>query len=89
MSTFLIAYDLTEKDSEDYQKIIGAIKAYGTWARVTESTWIIVSEDKASAVRDNLKQYMKSDDRLFVLKSGTVAAWSNVRCNNEWLKKHI
>ncbi|MBL7544073.1 MAG: hypothetical protein JNL11_09660 [Bdellovibrionaceae bacterium] len=89
MPAFLITYDLTNKKPDDYQNLIDTIKTYGTWARVTESTWIVLSEEKASDIRDNLKQHMKQDDRLFVLKSGVAAAWSNVRCRDEWLKKNL
>lgn len=89
MAAFLITYDLINKDSGKYEKLIDAIKTYGTWARVTESTWVVTSDDPAAVIRDNLKQHMSADDRLFVLKSGVNAAWSNVRCKNEWLKKNL
>jgi len=89
MAAYVITYDLTNKDSGAYDEMIKAIKNYGTWARVTESTWILVSDDKASDIRNNLKQHMHADDRLFVLKSASAAAWSNVRCRDEWLKKNL
>jgi hypothetical protein len=89
MPTFLVTYDLTNGDSSDYEELYEAIKAYGTWARVTESTWIVVTDESASAVRDDLMRFMHDDDRLFVLKSGVAAAWHNVRCRTTWLKKWI
>ena len=75
--------------NRDYDALIEAIKEYGTWGHITESFWAIVTESKAKDVRANLKQYLDSNDRIFVVKSGTEAAWSNVICKNEWLKKNL
>lgn len=86
---YVIAYDLHDGDAEDYENLIAVIKSFGTWARITESTWAVVSDLKATAVRDLLLAVMKDNDRLFVLKSGVEAAWHNTRCKNEWLKKNL
>ncbi|ENZ0175286.1 hypothetical protein ACF958_004121, partial [Providencia rettgeri] len=83
MSSYLISYDLIK--NKDYEKIYDAIKSFGTWARVTESVWVITSDLSSTEIRDNLSEHMDSDDRLLVLKSSGVAAWRNVRCSNEWL----
>ena len=87
--TFLISYDLAEGSSLDYQELLGAIKSYGTWAHITQSTWAVVTEDKASEVRDHILSYLPSDSRLFVVKSGSIAAWRNPICRSEWLKKNL
>jgi len=90
LSAYLIAYDLRgDADSSRYEALQEAIKAYGTWAHVTESCWIIVTEEKAKEVRDGLAQWVTPGDRLFVLKSASVAAWRNVICRSEWLKENI
>ena len=88
MACYLISYDLVGPD-RDYDSLIDAIKEYGTWAKITESFWAVVTEQKAKDIRANLKQHLDSDDIIFVVKSGTQAAWSNVRCSNEWLKRHL
>lgn len=87
MPCYIISYDLQKHG--DYESLYKAIKAYGTWARITDSTWAVVTEETATQVRDYLAQYLHSDDRLFVVKSGVAAAWRNVRCKNEWLKKNL
>ncbi len=87
--TFIISYDLKEGSAEDYTNLYEAIKEYGTWAHITESTWAIVTEDTAKSVRDDLKELMPKGSGLFVVKSASVAAWSNVQCSSDWLKKHL
>lgn len=87
--TLIISYDLKDADSEVYEKFYETIKAYKTWAHITESTWAIVTEDSASEVRNDLKKIIPKGSSLFIVKSDSVAAWSNVQCSNDWLKKHI
>ncbi len=84
---YIISYDMA--DGGDYEDLFTAIKAYGTWAHVTESTWAIVSADGQKSIRDNLERFLPEGSRLFVVKSGTAAAWRNVMCSNEWLKKNL
>lgn len=87
MTTYLITYDL--RGSRDYEALIDAIKGYPKWARIMDSTWAICTSNSASGVRDALKKTMETGDRLFVLKSGVQAAWSNVECSNDWLKENL
>ncbi len=85
--TYIISYDL--KGSEGYEDLFEAIKEYSGWARITESTWAIVTEENHTEIRDNLGSYLPKGSRLFVVRSGSVAAWRNTICSNDWLKKNI
>ncbi len=85
--TFLITYDLPE--GSDYTELYKALKDYGTWAKITKSTWAIVTDQKATQVRDALLKHIPDGGRLLVAKSGSVSAWRNVICSNEWLKKNL
>jgi hypothetical protein len=89
MPAYFITYDLLGRSSSDYEELYKAIKAYGTWARITESSWAIVTDEDPTTVRNDLMQHMHEDDRLLVLKSGVASAWHNVRCRNSWLKKWL
>lgn len=87
MACYIISYDMAE--GGDYDDLYEAIKAYGTWAHITESTWAVVSSASAKQIRDDLGDYLPDGSRLFVVKSGAEAAWRNVIGKNEWLKKHL
>jgi uncharacterized Zn ribbon protein len=89
LNCYIISYDLLKADSHDYESLYEAIKSYGTWANITESTWAIVTDKNSKQVRDDLGQNLKSGDRLFVLKSSGIAAWRNAICKNEWLKENL
>jgi len=83
---YIICYDVAE--GGDY-RVIEAIKEYGTWAHITQSTWAIVTDQRPKQIRDNLISLMPDESRLFVIRSGSFAAWRNVMARNVWLKKYL
>jgi len=85
--TFLISFEVPT--GTDLTKFYDALKKDKTWARITEHTWAIISEERAREVRDRLIAYLPSNSRLLVIKSGSVSAWRNVICSSEWLKKNL
>jgi len=85
--TYLISYDMAE--GGDYEKLYEAIKAYRTWAHITESLFAVATEQSAKEIRENLSGYFPKGSRLFIVKSGSEAAWRNVICSNEWLKNKL
>jgi hypothetical protein len=87
MATFIISYDLRKE--RDYEELYKAIRSFETYARITDSTWAVVTTETTVQVRAFLKKHLDKDDRLFIIKSGVGAAWSNVKCKNEWLKKNL
>ncbi len=87
MQTYIISYDMAERG--DYDDLHEAIQSYGTWARITDSTWAVVTEDNAKKVRDHLGEYLPKKSCLIVVKSGIEAAWRNVFCRSEWLKRSL
>jgi len=87
LATYIISYDL--RNNRNYDRLYEAIKSYGTWAKITESTWAVKTDSSAVAVRDHLGSILDSDDRIFVIKSGVEAAWRNAIGKNSWLKENL
>ena len=87
MKCYIISYDLV--DEKNYEKLYKAIKDCGHWAKITESTWAVVTDKSASEIRNRLAEVMDADDRLIVTLSGGEGAWRNSACTNEWLKKNL
>jgi hypothetical protein len=87
MACYIISYDL--KEGMQYEPLYEAIKSYKTWAHVNESVWAVVTDNKATQVRDHLSGFIGTKDRIFVIKSGVEAAWRNAICKSEWLKDHL
>lgn len=88
MTCYIISYDLHKQ--KNYDALYKAIKSYGTWAHILESTWAVVTENSASQVRDHLTSHMDSDDEIFVIKSGREAAWRGPDDKiTKWLKTNL
>ena len=87
MPCYVVSYDL--RKSRDYESLYEAIKSYGSWAHVLESTWAIVTDKTHVEVRDHLLEHIDDDDGIFVVKSGGAGAWHSVLCQNKWLKDNL
>lgn len=88
MKCYIITYDL-RKPGRNYQPLYDAIKSFGTWGKINESTWAIVSGLSSSQIYEFLSNFIDINDSIFIIKSGGDATWLNVNANNEWLKKHL
>ena len=87
MKCYLISYDLINR--RDYNVLYDAIRSYGTWAKINESLWAIVTTQSALQIYENLIKFVDNDDRLFVIKSGGEAAWINAISSDDWLKSNL
>lgn len=84
MKLYQITYDLRKQ--RNYQALYDRIKAYGTWCRPLESTWVIATNQSAVQVRDNLKAAMDADDGLLVTRLQGDAAWYGIAdAQSKWL----
>lgn len=87
MNSFIISYDLNNE--KDYSKLITKIESYPNAAKINKSVWFINSQNKSSEIRDNLVNYIDSDDSLFIAKLTGQAAWRNVICSSQHLKDYL
>lgn len=89
MATFVIGYDLN-RPLQDYSDLITAIKAYGTWWHHLDSTWIIVTDQTAKQVRDELVRHIDENDELLVVQSAGIGAWRGFSNEgSKWLTDHL
>ncbi|MEK7464084.1 MAG: hypothetical protein AAB610_03125 [Patescibacteria group bacterium] len=92
MSTHLISYDLrVPETSEDYKKLINAIKALGGWATPLKSVWFVTTTKSASDVCDYIKAQTDLNDGILVVNI-TDDDWATVGVTKEvtdWMKVNI
>ena len=89
MAAYIVSYDLNTP-GQKYECLTDKLKAYGTYWHMQGSVWIIVSEDNATEIRDNLKTCLDSNDELFVGALSGEAAWSGYGSEiSKWLKDHL
>jgi hypothetical protein len=73
------------------QRFIEQLKAYNYYCPINSTCWAILSEHGAAQVREFLSKVLGPADRLFVVRSGTEAAWRNSQGENHdaWLRKYL
>ena len=83
MAVYIVTYDL-KKPGKDYDELIKAIKAYGSYCHCQGSVWFIDFSWTAAQIRDDLKKHIDSNDELFVGRlSSQWASWGT-SCG-DWL----
>lgn len=88
VAILMVGYDL--KEGEDYSNLIAAIKTYDKWWHHLDSTWIISTADSPTQVRDYLKQFLHSDDKILVATIGAPAAWKGFNDRgSSWLSANL
>jgi hypothetical protein len=90
MNTLLVSYDL-RTPGKDYQRLWDHLKSYSDYFKPLESLWLIKTSSSAKEGRDEIKQFMDSNDRLIVINvTGREAAWNNLgNAANEWIKDNL
>lgn len=89
MATYIVTFEVD--DPTRRKKIEEKLKEFSAYCPIHEYAWAIKTDKKASEIRDAITPVMISGDRIFVIRSGTEAAWRNAygTKHSEWLKKHL
>jgi hypothetical protein len=76
MAIYIIGYDLHPSEGEDYDKLFAALETVGSgYWDCLDSTWLVTTEKTPIQIRDELKPYLKDDDRLLIMRYGEDATW--------------
>lgn len=89
MTCYIITYDLIQPGKKNYDNLHNAIKSYEQWAKISESVWAVVTQRNSVGIRDHLSAFLDLNDRIFIIKSGTEAAWRNTICEHQWLQGNL
>ena len=89
MTCYIVSFQVKELAARD--RLRAKLRSYPKYCPINNTCWAIVCEKKATEVRDELKESLAPGDRLFVIRSGTEAAWRSAISpkHSEWLKKNL
>lgn len=90
MPAYIVAYDLYQ-EGQNYNCLTKKLEAYPTHWHMQRSVWIIVTDQTAMQIHDNLAICIDGNDKLFVGKLDRDAAWSNKYGQKvtDWLQKNL
>ena len=89
MKCYIVSFEVATAATKN--RLTGLLKAYGNYCPINDTCWAIMTDNSAAQIRDYLKTSLQENDRIFVVRSGTGAAWLNAygQANTDWLKKNL
>lgn len=66
MSVLLVTYDLM-KPGQDYTELLKKIKGFGSWAKLSESSYAVETDWTPKSVYDLLTPHLDANDHLLVI----------------------
>jgi len=71
---FLVTYDLM-KQGQDYERLFSALEKLGA-RRALYSVWMLRGNYSVTSLRDTLRNYIDSNDRLLVCEVSDWSSWN-------------
>jgi hypothetical protein len=89
MNTYIVNFDIDNKATRE--AFVQAMKEYRVYCPISKSAWAIKTDIPAAKIVETLGKVVKSEDRVFVVRSGTEASWQNSfgPQYDAWLKAHL
>ncbi|RJE84011.1 hypothetical protein [Paracoccus onubensis] len=87
MTVFLITYDLNKETVRP--KIVDKIKDFGSWARLSESSYAVDTTLTSDQVYDRFKQILDSNDHLLVIRLSKPWCGRNSQEVIDWLTPRL
>ncbi len=89
MTTYIVTFEVN--DLTRRKKVKEKLREFGNYCPIHKNAWAIRTDKKAAEIRDFLTPTMVSGDRIFVIRTGTEAAWRNAYGteHSEWLKEYL
>jgi hypothetical protein len=87
MAALLVTYDLNKETTRP--PIVQAIKEYPRWAKLSESSYAIVTDASPQAVYNGLHRHLDSNDQLYVINLRKPYAGQGSKEVNDWLENNL
>lgn len=89
MTCYVVTFEVSTEATRE--KIRALLKTFGGYCPIHANCWAITTSNTAAQVRDQIMAAVGPIDRVFVIRSGTEAAWINSygEDNNKWLKSNL
>lgn len=88
---FSISYDLSQP-GQSYNKLIEAIKSFGTYWNATKSVWFVVTNKSARQVYETISCGIDENDKVFINEVRTPSDWCGWNLSEgelKWIRDHF
>ena len=86
-NTYLVTYDLNKEVSRP--KIVSEVKESAGWAKLSESSYAISTNETVTQVHDRFKPYLDDDDNFYVIALRRPYTGWGKKDVNDWLEQHL
>lgn len=89
MTCYIVSFQV--KNQASLTELYKLLKSYPSYCPINDTLWAITSDKVPLDITNYLKSALQANDRLFVIRSGTQAAWLNTygEENSKWLKNNL
>ena len=87
MSVKIITYDLNNESNRP--DIVGDIKSYSSWARLSESSYAVSTSDTPTDIYNALKKHIDNDDQIYIVQMRKPWNGFGPKTINEWLNNNL
>ncbi len=90
MTTYIVTFEVN--DASRRNELKNKIKLqYSSYCPVHDNCWAIQTDQTPAQISDSLGEALIPSDRIFVIRTGTHAAWRNSygEENTKWLKERL
>jgi hypothetical protein len=89
MTTYIVTFEVNDASRKSALK--EKLKQYDGFCPIHDNCWAILSDQTPAQIQEFLGKALASQDRIFVIRSGTHAAWRNTygKKNSNWLKERL
>ncbi|WP_035675056.1 hypothetical protein [Bradyrhizobium liaoningense] len=87
MATYIVTYDLNKEIKRP--NIVGAIHEFGSWAKLSESSYAINSDLNPEQVYQRLLKHLDDNDQLYVITLRKPYYGQGSQEVNDWLESSL
>lgn len=87
MAVYLVTYDLNNETNRP--NIVGAIKKFGVWAKLSESSYAVKSSSTVGTIFKKLKPLTDSDDQIYIINLSNPYTGYGPEAVNKWLDENL
>ena len=89
MTTYIVTFEVN--DDLKKNQIKEKLKQYSGYCPIHDNCWAVISDQSPAQILDFLNKDLSVSERIFVIRSGIAAAWTNPygSKNSEWLKERL
>lgn len=88
MAVLLITYDLN-RPGQNYTDLLDKIKSYGSWARLSESSYAVATQNTPQTVYSQLSPHLDNSDTLYIVTLKRPYSGQGPQDVNNWLEANL